>query len=152
MTVSQSQVRKSRRLVAGIAGLTAALLMGSAVRAADTSASQPTTADLMKQVQDLQAKVAELSTKQEAQSTVNKQDVTAAVDAVLRDADRRSQLMDMEGFTAGWDKGNFKLQSADGSFSLMPWFQMQLRSATTYNTTGDGDVQNGFELRRTILA
>ncbi len=122
MTVSQAQVRKARgmKLLAGVASLTVALLMGNVVRAADVSASQPTTADLMKQVQDLQAKVAQLSTKQDAQATMSKEELAATVDQVLSDADRRSKMMDMEGFTAGWDNGRFVLLPASHGAPHVP--------------------------------
>jgi hypothetical protein len=94
---------------------------------------------------------------------MNAKDVDATVEAVLRDADKRSQLLQMEGFTAGWtrDKG-FTVQSADGNWRLNPYFQFQFRavqnwrhSEPVFDTDGDllgfdedDDSQFGFEIRR----
>ncbi len=114
-------------------------------------AADPTTAELMQQIEQLQAKVQQLETKQEALAAA---DVNATVESVLRDADRRSQLLQMEGFTAGWQKGKgFVLQSSDGNWLLHPNFQFQFRSVTNYRDEAkhagtDSDWENGFELRR----
>jgi outer membrane murein-binding lipoprotein Lpp len=117
-------------------------------------AAEPTTEQLMEQIQQLQAKVQQLETKQQ---TLASKDVDATVESVLRDADKRSQLLQMEGFTAGWQKGKgFILQSADGNFVMHPNLQFQFRSVTNYRdegkhltaTGGDTDWENGFEIRR----
>src|SRR5450432_1837367 len=95
-------------------------MSGGAVRAAE-----PTTSELMQQINQLQAKVQQLETKQEA---IASKDVDATVDQVLQDADKRSQLLQMEGFTAGWQQGKgFRIQDAQGNFVLHPFFQAQLR-------------------------
>src|SRR3954464_5565498 len=73
-----------------------ALGLGSIVVA---QAAEPTAAELMSQIQALQAKVQTLETNQ--QQAVTKADVDATVESVLKDADKQSQLMQMEGFTAG---------------------------------------------------
>lgn len=128
-------------VVAGAVGLGA-----GAVRAAE-----PTTEQLMKQIEQLQAKVQQLETNQQTLAT---KDVDATVESVLKDADRRSQLLQMEGFTAGWQKGKgFLIQSADGNFVFNPNVQFQFRSVTNYRDEGkhggnDSDWENGFEIRR----
>jgi outer membrane murein-binding lipoprotein Lpp len=116
-------------------------------------AAEPTTEQLMEQIQKLQAKVEQLETKQQALAT---KDVDATVESVLRDADKRSQLLQMEGFTAGFQKGKgFVIQSADGNFVFHPNLQFQFRSVTNYRSEGkhigagdDSDWENGFEIRR----
>lgn len=128
-----------------MAAAVGALGMGAVARAAE-----PTTEELMKQIEQLQAKVEQLETRQQA---LNSKDVDATVESVLRDADRRSQLLQMEGFTAGWQKGKgFMIQDAQGNWVLNPYFQFQFRSTTTYRDNAanddDDDIQNGFEVRR----
>jgi hypothetical protein len=125
----------------------AALGMGAgAVRAAE-----PTTAELMQQIQQLQTKVQQLETKQDA---IASKDVDNTVNQVLQDADKRSQLMQVEGFTAGWQQGKgFRIQDAQGNFVFHPFFQFDFRSVTNYRQDGkhggaDNDWENGFEFRR----
>ena len=127
-------------VVAGALGLSAGI----------ARAAEPTTEELMKQIEQLQTKVQQLETKQQ---TLASQDVDATVEAVLRDADKRSQLLQMEGFTAGWtkDKG-FRIQDAAGNWVLHPFFQFQFRSTTNFRHDGkqvsDDDIENGFEIKR----
>jgi hypothetical protein len=124
-----------------------ALGMGGAAVA---MAAEPTTAELTAQIQELQSKVQQLEAAQTQAMTAK--DVDATVDSVLRDAEKRSQLLQMEGFTAGWTEGNFVLKSADGNFVLMPKFQFQFRYVNTYRengkSNGNNDMQDGFEIRR----
>src|ERR1035437_9135748 len=89
-------------------------------------AAAPTTEELKAQIDALQQKVDALEAKQ-----VKAVDVDATVRKVLEDADRRSQFMASEGFTAGYttDRG-FVLQSADGAFLLHPYIQFQFREAS----------------------
>jgi len=127
-----------------------ALGLGSIVVA---QAAEPTTAELMSQIQALQTKVQSLETNQ--QQAVTKADVDATVESVLKDADKQSQLMQMEGFTAGWSNGHFVLGSADGNFKLMPMVQFQFRNVTNWRSngkaSGNDDIQNGFEIARAKL-
>lgn len=113
------------------------------------TAAEPTTAELMAQIQQLQAKVQQMEAKQQALSSA---DVDATVASVLKDAEQRSQLLNMEGFTAGWSDGHFMLASADGNYKLMPMFQFQFRNVTNWaeNVKNDGDdsMENGFEITR----
>lgn len=136
---------KRRMLPAVVAG---ALGWGGAF----ASAAQPTQQELMAQLEELKAKVAALETNQRQIST---QAVDETVERVLRDADRRSRLLAVEGFTAGYDKGKFLIQSADGNFVLNPNLQFQFRSVTNYREEieddGDDDIEHGFEVRRMKL-
>jgi hypothetical protein len=124
-------------LVAGALGMGGALAM----------AAEPTQQELLAQLQELQAKVAAMEAKQ-----VNTQDVDATVASVLADADRRSQLMQVEGFTAGYNKGKFVIQSADGNFTLNPYVQFQLRYVANFTDEpvdgADDETEDGFEIRR----
>ncbi len=120
---------------------------GSYARAAD-----PSVQELQAQLRQLQAKVDALEARQSASA----KEIDETVAAIIRDADRRSQLMSMEGFTAGYtsDKG-FVLQSADGAYLLHPYIQFQFRHTTDWRAdqkvTGNGDSQDGFEVRRLKL-
>ncbi len=142
----------SRRIVrAAVAGVLA--LGGSVVFAAE-----PSQQELQAQIKDLQAKVASLETRQAAGA----KEIDETVAAIVRDADRRSQMMSMEGFTAGYtsDKG-FVLQSSDSSFLLHPYLQMQARYVANYRGNGkvrnasknqfQSDNEDGFEMRRVKL-
>ena len=134
-------VHRNRRfipvMVLGALGVSGALAL-----AADTA-----TEDLKAQVNALQAKVESLEAKQ-----LSTKDVDDTVRRILADADSRSHMLASEGFTAGYSNGKFLIQSADGNFVLHPYLQMQLRNATDYRedfkSRGDGDTQNGFEMRR----
>jgi len=108
----------------------------------------------MAQIQALQSKVQTLETQQT--QVLSKADVDATVKSVLEDADKQSQLMQVEGFTAGWSNGHFMLGSADGNFKLMPMVQFQFRNVTNWrvdakNGGESDDIQNGFEISRAKL-
>lgn len=152
--------RKLPAILAGALGVGGVLGMG--VSAA--SAAEPNQQELRDQIKSLQSKVERLESKDTAAASDSKQ-VDATVDSVLRDADRRSQLMDSEGFTGGYSNGKFLLQSSDGSFVLHPWIQFQFRDVLNHRedvqkfgpgpTPGsvvpDGtkdQTDNGMEVRR----
>lgn len=111
-------------------------------------ADQPSQNDLQKQVADLQAQVQELKSQRNAPAYTAK-DVDATVDSILRDADRRSQLLaEAGGFMGGWDNG-FHIRSADGNYDLRPYFLFQFRSVTNLGDFGDSDnSDDGFEISR----
>src|SRR5437867_5683985 len=109
-------------MVAGALGVGGAAMVARA--------AEPTTAELQAQIQSLQTKVQQLESQSPAQ-----QQKTATVDSVLSDANKRSQLMQVEGFTAGHtggDDGHFVVQSGDGNFRMVPWLQLQFRTTLTY--------------------
>lgn len=140
--------RKFLTIPAVVAG---ALGMGSTI----AWAAEPTTAELLEQIKQLQSKVTQMETRQ---NTLSDAQVGATIDSVLRDADRRSQLMAVEGWTAGHDGNWFGLQSADGNYYLSPRFQFQFRNVTTYQSDvaksgddNDSSTTNGFEIRRMKL-
>jgi len=129
-------------MVAGALGLGA----GAVARAAEPTADQ-----LMQQIQDLQAKVQQLETKQQTQSAASAQQVDATVERVLQDAEKRSQLLQMEGFTAGYSKGRFTIQDASGNWVLRPSIEFQFRGVGNIRDGGgttDNDKQKGFEVSR----
>src|SRR5690606_4851560 len=112
-------------------------------------AAEPSMQEMQSQIEQLQAELNKMKSQQEQQ--LNAADVDATVEAVLRDADRRSQLLQTEGFTAGYNKGKFLIQSADGNFSLNPNIHFQVRHVTNYAENvdgGDDDTEHGFEIRR----
>jgi hypothetical protein len=92
-------------------------------------AAEPTKEELQQQLDELKAKVADLERRQ-TQQTSTAPATTAGgggalsldpAEQVRLDAERRSHLMDVEGFTAGYAKGKFLIQSADGNFVFHPW-------------------------------
>ncbi len=110
-------------------------------------AAEPTAAELSAQVRELQARLSQLESRQTSAATTD-----ATVAKVLADADSRSQLLQDVPFANNFEKGKFMLRSADGNYTLHPWFQFQFRYATAYRDNqgagGDADTQSGFELRR----
>jgi len=138
-------------VVAGALGVGGAAMIAQA--------AEPTTAELQAQIQQLQSKVQQMETQKPA-VTANAQQPggSATIDSVLTDANRRSQLMEVEGMTAGHtggEDGHFVIQSADGNFRLMPMLQLQFRNVTNYTENGKGDgndqFENGFEISRAKL-
>jgi len=150
----ETPMTSSKHLTLPVVAIAGALSLSAAsvARAGEAPAAPATDAQqLQQQIEQLQAKVAQLESKQQVLAT---RDVDATVESVLKDADKRSQLLQMEGFTAGWtkDKG-FRIQDAAGNWVLHPMFQFQFRSTTNFRDEGkhggdDNDIENGFEIRR----
>jgi hypothetical protein len=154
--------RTNRILPAAVAG---ALGMGAVGTAA--FAAEPSTRELMDQIQQLQSKVQQMeATQQQQGATTEAQATDATVDSVLRDAERRSQLLqDNGGILAGYEKGKFIIRSADGNFLINPNLQLQLRHVSSLredavDVDDDGNiidtdsdrVDSGFEVRRAKFA
>ena len=112
-------MRNSRsRMYAAVIG---ALSMGATVAWATEPARQDVTVD------QLEAKVAALEAKQAA----NSKDMAATIDSVLRDAEKRSQLLATSGdMSAGYQNGFF-LSDGHG-FLLRPSVLFQFRNVTDY--------------------
>jgi hypothetical protein len=147
--------RKLPPLLAGAIGIGGALAAGA--RAAEPApAGEPTTQELLEELKALRAKVEQLEAAQARQDgQPEASEVGATVDRVLRDADRRSQLLQPAGFTAGYTKDKFVIQSEDGDFSLSPSFQFQARYVLNYRdedapteVAGDAANESGLEIRR----
>jgi hypothetical protein len=126
----------------------AAVLAGLSVSLAAEPAAvstAPAVDDVQAQLREMRAKIEQLEQQQKAKSD-------AALGAVLDDAQRRSKLaVDGESITSGYDKGFF-IQNADKSFTLRPFFSVQVRNVTNYieegQADGDDEIQNGWEIRR----
>ena len=136
--------RSNRRLTkAAMAGV---VLIGAGA----AGAAEPTVEELKAQVQELSKKVSALETKQ----AVNSADAQATIEQVLRDAEHRSQLMAAGGnLVGGWnaEKKQFYLGSEDGDFYFHPGVLLQFRNAANFRDNaknGNGDFQDGFEVRR----
>jgi hypothetical protein len=132
------------RLFAAVAG---ALSLGAtAAWAVEPSADA--------KIQQLEAKVAALEVKQ----AQNSKDLAATVDAVLRDAEKRSQLLANGGeMGAGYD-GGFYIRAGD-AWVLRPSILFQFWNVTDYRedvvgASGkmDDEWDNGFEVHRLQLA
>jgi len=132
---------------------TALAALALTTASAAVHADEPTNEQLKREVEQLRAEVQEMKAQRAVTPSFNAKDVDTTVDSVIRDADRRTQLLAQDtAFMGGWDNG-FKIRSADGNFMLHPWFQFQFRNVTNYRQDakqgGNGDdIQNGFELRR----
>lgn len=144
--------RKASKLVAGLLGAGGAI--GCFTMPA--FAAEPTTQELMDQIQALQSKVQQLETVQSQQSSKpSAQEVDSTVRSVLKDADNHSQMLEAGGFTAGVSKGKVLLRSEDGNFEINPYLFLQVRYVFNYrdenaNTAdpGTAQTQDGLELRR----
>jgi hypothetical protein len=150
--------RRLRSAVACALGAAGGLLALSV----PASAAEPTQAELLQQIEALRAKVEKLEANQSATTQrLDTREVDATVNQVFRDADARSQYLQAQGFSAGWSKGKFLIQSEDGNYVLNPSIQMQFRyvanfreeasttSGTPPVTDEDPDtLESGFEVRR----
>jgi hypothetical protein len=110
--------------------------------AASTLAAEPQ--NNSQELADLKARIQKLEADQ-SKST------NETVTRVLQDSDKRSQLMQMEGFTSGWNNDRFQVSGGNGDFTLMPYFQMQFRTTTNYDSSGNDNTENGFSLPRVKL-
>src|ERR1051326_1096948 len=131
------------RIIAAVAGV---LSLGTAgAWAADAPQDQ--------RIEELQKKVAELEAKQAS----NSKDLAATIDSVLRDAEKRSQLLATMGdMGAGYDNG-FYIRAGD-AWVLRPGAFMQFRYVADYREDAvkasgstSNDTQDGFEIRRMKL-
>ena len=133
-----------------------ALAWGTSAQAAEPSQQQ-----LLDQINSLQAQMNALKaevTQQASQiqqtqpSTSGASDQSDAVADLFRDAEERTQLLQLESLNAGWSQGRFLLQSTDGRYLLHPWFQIQFRNVTNWREDqkkgNRDDLENGFEVRR----
>jgi hypothetical protein len=123
-----------------IAAVGAALVTGGLVQAADQASDS--------RIKALEAKVAELETRQ----ATNSKDMATTIEAVLRDAERRSQLMAAGDASAGWENGFF---IKSGDWELRPGAIFQFRQVTNFRQDvggTDDTTENGFEVRRMKLS
>ncbi|MGA2497497.1 MAG: porin [Tepidisphaeraceae bacterium] len=123
-------------ILAAVAGV----LSAGSVWAADT--------DLQQQVNELRGQVAQLEQREAASS----KEVAATIESVLRDAEKRSQIMAAGDSGAGYDDGFF---IKSGAFVLKPGVLFQFRNITDYrdNTPVKGNqIENGFEVSRLELS
>ena len=129
----------------------AAFFAGTVLTGSLASASEPTTEQLLEQIQALQAQVEKIE-------ATNNADKASAKERMLADAETRGSFLqvgdDPDPFTAGHD-GKFVLRSSDGNFELNPNFQLQIRHVANLApdpTSGDDDAFDdldfGFEIRR----
>ncbi|HEX8323413.1 MAG TPA: porin [Tepidisphaeraceae bacterium] len=128
-------MRKSAWVLAAAVSASLSSLGLAEETAVDTAALKAQIDALQKQVQKIEAQ----------QANAAEQQATTA--AVAADAATQSQLLQTAPFTAGWNNG-FKIQSADGAFTLQPGLIFQFRNITNYRTGDEDDLQNGFEFRR----
>jgi hypothetical protein len=121
-------------------------LFGAAMLAMSGLALAQETPDRDQRIRDLEARIAQL----EARQAANGPELAAAVDALLRDAERRSQLLATSAdASAGYDSGFF-IRAGD-SWVLRPGVLFQFRHVVNWREDVDGggnEVENGFELRR----
>ena len=133
------------RLAATIATAAAGVTLFSAAALAADATTQPSTQELLDQIKQLQSKVEQLEARQNQTSA----DVAATVQQIVKDAEKRSQLLASDGdFLAGHDGKTFFLKSADGNYLIIPSAELQIRNTTNWNTAGDDSIENGFEIRR----
>src|SRR4051812_10902901 len=105
-------MKRSTLRAAAALGLSVGLGWAGAARAAlddaASKSSEPTTQELLQQIQALRAQVDRLQAAQAKQENrLTKQEVDRTVDDVLTDAEKRSRMLQAQGFTAGYSKGKF---------------------------------------------
>jgi hypothetical protein len=142
--------RNSYRFAAAILGMA---LGGSAAWGADSAPSQ---SELMDKINSLESEVKELKAQQVAQQAQIAAAQTPAPTAsdmqqVIHDADQHTQLLDLNGLTAGWADRRFFIASDDGRFTFKPWVHLEIRESTSYRddfSGGKSDTETGYEIRR----
>jgi hypothetical protein len=137
----------------------AAIVAGVWTSSGAAGGAEPSVEELKEQLTKLQARIEQLETRQrQPAAAADGAAVDATVRQVLNDAYSRSQLLDAEGFTAGYSDGKFLIQSADGNFVFSPNIFLQFRGVADWRqgskngVAQSDDVQNGFELRRLKFA
>ncbi|HEX2971843.1 MAG TPA: hypothetical protein VHP11_05895, partial [Tepidisphaeraceae bacterium] len=133
----------------GLKGSAVAVAMGLTGIA---GASEPNTVDASRQatVRQLESRVRTL----EAQEASASAETAATIEAILRDAERRSMLLGNSGeASAGYDDG-FYIRS--GSFEFRPSLYAIFRNTTSWveepaEPSRDEGFDTGFELRRVEL-
>src|SRR3954470_24111386 len=155
----------ARRTAASVAFLSLVGVVGLArpgvTRAEDApaAATEPSRDQVMQELQALREQVRQLEQRQAKQEDkVSAKEVDQAVADVIADADKRSQLLQAQGFTAGYSKGKFLIQSEDGNFVLNPNLWFQFRYVANYReedaaneVDGGATSEHGFEVRRAIM-
>jgi hypothetical protein len=142
-------------------GVMAAVMMGARISAAAAASTQPASLDSMRgRVAALEARIADMQSRQQA----SQDQIAKTVDAILADADARSQGIYQQQYASGYDPTDgLVLQSPDGNFSVHPDFLLQARYQTAYRLHvpaggggaggGSGDqTDTGFELARMRLS
>jgi len=134
--------------------------MTSSLWADNKNSGDPTSQELLDEVRALRTEVKELraqvggpqSTTQPSPTAIQMPATQDTMNQMAQDADKHSQLADMEGLTAGYSPSKgFIIRSDDGNFLLHPWVYVQIRNATNYRenaTATSSDTENGFELPR----
>ena len=153
--------RKASKVIASALGVGGVFGLGASV----ASAAEPTQQELMEQIEALRSKVQQLEANQAQQGQApadarsSSREVDATIGSVLNDADRRSQLLSANGFTAGIDRGKIIIRSEDNQFLINPNFQFQFRHVWNYREEdaateigGDATGESGFEVRRLKMA
>jgi hypothetical protein len=139
-------------LACGVAGAAAAEDVAAPAAAPAEATTAPTREQMLEEIRALRERVDRLTEAQAGGARAERAEVDGTADAVLRDADRRSQLLQAQGFTAGYTNGKFLIQSEDGSFVLNPNFQFQFRAVANHaedaQADGDDETESGLEIRR----
>lgn len=129
-------------------GTIRALATAGALVAGAWASAEQSPQHLQDEVRALQDKVAALEAKQAS----NSKDLAAAIDSMLRDAEKRSQLLATSGGASpGYDNGFF-IATDDKAFLFHPWLQFAPRYVVNWRqqakATGSDSTDEGFEIRR----
>ncbi|MEM6314772.1 MAG: porin, partial [Planctomycetota bacterium] len=165
-TIRSNQSSRTGRFAIGAAASAAlvATFGFAAPAAAEETTEEPSSAELLEKIEELQKQVEQLQeTQEETSEQLSAAEVDAAVSRVLDDAEARSELLSMQGFTAGHDGKGFVLKDDSGDNKLNLGFQFQFRWVSNLMDGEDGDFgtgsfdsdefvsDEGFQMRRVRL-
>jgi hypothetical protein len=148
---------------AAFAAMAAGLILPVAAavgQTSDTTTTNTAISQLQQQITQLQAKVNDLQAQEQQE---HQEQVAAAQQRAVSDADAHSQLLSAGDLFSGYDPNvGFVLRSADGQFTLIPGGNVDFRDMTSSrqhiphadadltNNTGN-DTQSGFDATRVRL-
>ena len=94
------------------------LAVAGPLYAQDPVPAASSTQNTSEEIRVLRARLDQLEAQQLEQA--RKAEATRTTEQVIEDANRRSQLMDVGSFSAGYKDNRFYIGSEDGNFSLRP--------------------------------
>ena len=135
---------KSRSMYLAATAAAALTLCSPALRA-----EGPVPGGNTEEIQALRTRLDQLEVQQkladqQRQEAERKLEEKIASDKLSGEAARHDQFISAEGFTAGYNDNRFTIGSADGNFTLRPWYHLQVRETTIDRNDYQGNTQRGI--------